>query len=258
MFLSRTGEGVGAVGIALSGGATLPLADDRQLWPALAPRASRSTAVRRLPVSRKAAPALGLRAEARVGTSQVLEETLSAAMTAAQAGDQDAFRSLLRACMPVAAAAARARGVRGEAVDDVVQETLLTIHRVRATYDPERPFLPWLRAIAQRRAVDALRREGRRPREAHDPVAYEAAPDVTPAPGTGIETSERHARLAKAVAALPAGQRQAVEQLSLREHSLAEASELTGRSKVALKVNLHRALKALRASLADARRDGDV
>ncbi|WP_284246670.1 RNA polymerase sigma factor, partial [Methylobacterium haplocladii] len=73
-----------------------------------------------------------------------------------------------------------------------------------------------------------------------------------------VEERERNSRLARAVAALPEGQRQAVEHLSLRERSLTEASALTGRSTGALKVNLHRALKALRSALAQDRRDGDV
>lgn len=189
----------------------------------------------------------------------VLEETLSATMAAAQAGNAEAYRVLLRDCMPVIAAAARSKGVRGEAVEDVVQETLLTIHRARASYDPARPFLPWLRAIAQRRAIDALRRDNRRPREVDDPIAYEAHPDDgLPEAGQGLEARERETRLAQAVAALPQGQRQAVEQLGLREHSLAEASALTGRSTGALKVNLHRALKTLRAALAKDREDGHV
>jgi RNA polymerase sigma-70 factor (ECF subfamily) len=84
----------------------------------------------------------------------------------------------------------------------------------------------------------------------HDPVAYEAEIDDQPPPGQGLEARERAAELARAVAALPAGQRQAVEELALRERSLDEVSAATGRSKVALKVNLHRAIKALRASLA--------
>ncbi|WP_373322367.1 sigma-70 family RNA polymerase sigma factor [Methylobacterium thuringiense] len=200
-----------------------------------------------------------MRMERRATSADRLEDTLSAAMTAAQAGDAEAYRDLLRACMPVIAAAARAKGIRGEAVEDVVQDTLMTVHRARASYDPARPFLPWLRAIAQRRAVDLMRHQGRRPKEAHDPIAYESRADEgLPAAGDGLEARDRDSRLAKAVAALPDGQRQAVEHLSLREHSLAEAAALTGRSTGALKVNLHRALKALRTALAKERRDGDV
>ncbi|ACA19380.1 RNA polymerase, sigma-24 subunit, ECF subfamily [Methylobacterium sp. 4-46] len=187
-----------------------------------------------------------------------LETRLSAAMAAAQGGDAAAYRVLLRDCVPVIAAAARGQGVRGDAVDDVVQDALLTVHRARATYDPARPFLPWLRAIAQRRAIDLVRRTGRRPQEVHDPLAYEAESDGGPLPGEAIERRQREARLARAVAALPEGQRQAVEQLSLRERSLAEAAAATGRSKGALKVNLHRALKSLRAALAPDREDGHV
>ena len=191
-------------------------------------------------------------------SATVLEDTLSGLMSAAQDGDGQALRTLLRACMPVIAGVVRSKGIRGEVVDDVVQETLLTVHRARATYDPARPFLPWLRAIAQRRAIDALRREGRRPQETYDPVRYEAHADDGPAPSHELEARERDARLARAVAALPEGQRQAVEELSLAERSLAEAAARTGRSKVALKVNLHRALKSLRAALGESRRDGDV
>lgn len=191
--------------------------------------------------------------------ANVLEETLSAAMVAAQAGDARAYRALLQGCMPVIAVTARAQGVRGAAVEDAVQETLLTVHRARASYDPARPFLPWLRAIAKRRAIDIVRRESRRPVETHDPLAYERRADAdSPAPGDGLDARERDACLFGAVAALPEGQRQAVEHLALNERSLAETAALTGRSKGALKVNLHRALKALRGALSESRRDGDV
>lgn len=177
------------------------------------------------------------------------EDALAAAMRAAQSGDAQAYRAVLRDCVPVIARVARAQGVRGAAVDDVVQEALLTVHQARATYDPGRPFLPWLRAIARRRAIDALRHGARRPQEVHDPVAYEREADDGVRPERGIEARESAALVSGAVSSLPEGQRQAVEHLALRELSLEEASALTGRSKVALKVNLHRALKALRAKI---------
>ncbi|WP_412759983.1 sigma-70 family RNA polymerase sigma factor [Methylobacterium guangdongense] len=183
------------------------------------------------------------------GARMVLEEELAGLMVSAQCGDAAAYRALLKACLPVVSGIARAQGVRGEAVDDVVQDTLMTVHRARASYDPARPFMPWLRAITQRRAIDRLRRAGRRPREVNDPLAYEAEVDPGPPPGQGLEARDRAVALARAVASLPEGQRQAVEQLGLRELSLDEAAALTGRTKGALKVNLHRALKALRTSL---------
>jgi RNA polymerase sigma factor (sigma-70 family) len=186
------------------------------------------------------------------------EASLSAAMQAAQVGDAAAYRALLRDCVPVISAMARAKGVQGAALDDVVQDTLLTLHQARATYDPARPFLPWLRAITQRRAVDALRRKGRRPKEVHEPLAYEARADAGPMPGDDLERRERAAILAAAVAHLPEGQREAIEHIALCELSLDETSTLTGRTKGALKVNFHRGLKALRVSLSSRKEGTDV
>lgn len=185
------------------------------------------------------------------------EARLAALMRAAQDGDAAAYAMLLRLCLPLVRAEARAQGVPPDHVDDVVQETLLTIHRVRHTYDPTRPFTPWLRAIAARRAVDGLRRRIRhQARELHAPLAYETHPDPAAPAWSGLIHAERAQRLGAEVAALPEGQRQAVEELGMRENTLAEASARTGRTPGALKVNLHRALKALRQRLAGD--DGDV
>jgi RNA polymerase sigma-70 factor (ECF subfamily) len=180
--------------------------------------------------------------------------SLAALMSAAQAGDQRAYQHLLRACLPEAASIARRQGVPPDRVDDVVQDVLLTIHRARATYDPARPFLPWLRAIAQRRAIDALRTHYRgAAREVFDEDAYLAHPATTPGADATIGQSDQARLLAEAIATLPPGQRQAVELLALRERSLEEAAGETGRTKGALKVNLHRAITALRQVMSDRR-----
>lgn len=171
-------------------------------------------------------------------------------MQAAQAGDSRAYATLLHAAVPVIRATVRSRGVPTDQVDDALQDVLLTIHRVRHTYDPSRPFLPWLRAVARARAIDHLRRTGRYgAREAYAPAVYDAHPSDDPAADDMLAEAGRARRLRDAVALLPPGQRQALELLGLEQQSLAEASAQTGRSTVALKVNLHRALKTLRTLL---------
>jgi RNA polymerase sigma-70 factor (ECF subfamily) len=177
-------------------------------------------------------------------------------MRSAQAGDRAAYQAVLRACVPVASATARRTGVAPSAIDDVVQDVLLTVHRALATYDPARPFLPWLRAITVRRAIDALRSHGRRgAREVHDEQAYlnhaEDQPDLFELTGRLGEA----ARLRAAIATLPPRQREAVEIIGLREHSLEQAANATGSTKGALKVNFFRALRSLRDRL---QRDADV
>ena len=174
----------------------------------------------------------------------------SAWMRAAQDGDRQAYAALLRDCVPMIQQVARRRGVAADRIDDVVQDVLLAVHRARHTYDPDRSFTAWLGAIAVRRAIDVLRRHGRHERrEVQGSPAYENHPDPDAGPAQRLEQKHRARLLGAAVAELPVGQREAVEQLALQERSLSEAAAATGRSKGALKVNLHRALKALRARL---------
>jgi RNA polymerase sigma factor (sigma-70 family) len=174
------------------------------------------------------------------------ERRRAAWMAAAQDGDRRAYERVLAESVPLIRAAARRQGVPVDQVDDVVQETLIAVHRVRHTYDPTRSYDAWLSAIASRRAVDALRSQGRRGRhELHDEHALDTHADADDATA-GAEREQEARRLREAIATLPPGQREAIEQLGLKERSLAEASAHTGRQTGALKVNLHRALKALR------------
>jgi RNA polymerase sigma factor (sigma-70 family) len=169
-------------------------------------------------------------------------------MAAAQAGDRVVYEALLRDCVPLIRAIAVRRGVAADYVEDVVQDVLLTIHRARQTYDPRRSFGAWLRTIAERRAIDLLRRVGRQhAREVHAPVEFEAFADERTRPPDAGASTDGHVN--EALASLPERQREAVRVLVLEEQSLSEAALATRRSKGALKVNLHRALKALRGRL---------
>ena len=175
------------------------------------------------------------------------DQRLAALMVAAQAGDAAAYKAVLNACVPIAASIARRIGVRPAAVDDVVQDVLLTIHRALHTYDPSRPFAPWLRAIASRRSIDTMRLQGRQgAREVHDEDAYMHHPGQQDDADLVLGDQDAAQRLRAAITTLPPRQRQAMELLGLQENTLEEASRQTGHSKVALKVNLHRALKSLR------------
>lgn len=174
------------------------------------------------------------------------ERRRAAWMAAGQAGDRRAYERVLADSVALIRAVARRHGVAQDQLDDVVQETLLTVHRVRHTYDPTRSYDAWLAALAGRRAIDGLRRSGRHAhREIGDELAVARHPDAHDASAES-ERAQQADRLHAAIADLPPGQREAVEQLGLKELSLQEAAARTGRSTGALKVNLHRALKALR------------
>lgn len=169
-------------------------------------------------------------------------------MAAAQDGDAAAYVRLLQSVAPVVRALGRRRGLDSGACEDLAQDVLLTVHRIRHTYDPARPFGPWLIAIAQRRLIDRLRRDTRRGRyEAHDPEAVET---FAAAPAKDmLEAEEAAAWLRDAIATLPPRQREALELTKLQEMSVADAAARTGQTPGALKVNVHRALRALQARL---------
>jgi RNA polymerase sigma-70 factor (ECF subfamily) len=168
-------------------------------------------------------------------------------MAAAQTGDRVAYEMLLRDCVPFVKRVARSQGIRSDLIDDVVQETLLTLHRVRQTYDPNRSFTSWLGSIAQRRAIDGLRLTARtRSREIYAPLAYENHSDPSSDPSETIIQIDHVDSLDSAIGKLTARQREAVKHLALQCQSLAQAAKLTGRSTGSIRVDWHRALKTLR------------
>lgn len=175
------------------------------------------------------------------------EQDWSRLMAAAQDGDRAAYDRLLRQVLPFIRAIAAQHHRAPDRIGDVVQDVLLTLHRVRHTYDPSRPFKAWLAAIARRRSIDLLRRQGRIGAvETWDAGAYETFADPAANKETGREAASA---LNRAMRTLPQGQREALELIKLRELPLADASRLSGKSVGALKVNVHRALKALKARL---------
>ena len=168
-------------------------------------------------------------------------------MAAAQAGDARSYDLLLRDCLPLLRAVARRRIADFHEAEDAVQDTLLTMHRMIATYDPARPLRPWIVAIAERRCVDRLRKRGRGAgREA--PIDDHAETLAAPAGETG-EDRVAGRQLRAAVAELPESQRTALRLAKLEDLPLSEAAARSGLSVGALKVATHRALKTLRRKL---------
>jgi RNA polymerase sigma-70 factor (ECF subfamily) len=166
-----------------------------------------------------------------------------ALMASAQSGNGPDYETLLREVTPRIRALCRARIRDAAEVEDAVQDTLLTLHSLRHTYDPTRPFGPWLATIAARRAVDRLRRRGRTAgRESPIDDLPEDAASVAPQAEARLEARN----LRDAVADLPESQRTALRLAKLEDLSLAEASARSGLSVGALKVATHRALHSLR------------
>ncbi len=167
-------------------------------------------------------------------------------MARAQDGDSAAYLRLLQEIAPYLRARASRYHHDPQDIEDTVQDILLTIHSVRQTYDPTRPFGPWFAGIADRRAFDRLRRQGRqRLHEVPMTNEHEAVEGTEP----DLDLVADHRRLRGAIENLPEAQRQAIRLLKLKGMSLREAAATSGQSIGALKVATHRALKTLRDML---------
>ena len=193
--------------------------------------------------------------ELNAGQGEPASRTLdwSIYMARAQGGDREAYRRLLEQIAPyLRALAVRRMQDRGD-IEDTVQEALMSVHAVRHTYDPGRPFGPWLVAIANRRIVDALRRRGR---ASSRETVLDADDETFAAPETNYhETASDGRALREALESLPQGQRDAIRMLKLEEMSLKEAAAASGMSIAALKVATHRGLKSLRNLFGKQRRE---
>jgi RNA polymerase sigma-70 factor (ECF subfamily) len=168
-------------------------------------------------------------------------------MTAAQDGDSAAYEKLLVELLPAVRLLVRRRLFDPNAVEDVVQNVFVSLHRARHTYRPERPFRPWLAAIARNASVDFMRERQRRGRRE---VSLEL--DSVPEPAVSAREPDAEAldpALRDALERIPAAQREAVELIHLAGLTVAEAAARVGVSAGALKVRAHRGYRALRAIL---------
>ncbi|GAA4642886.1 sigma-70 family RNA polymerase sigma factor [Pontixanthobacter gangjinensis] len=166
------------------------------------------------------------------------EQTLARLMVSSQQGDKQAYTVLLtevqlwlerfyrRRCPP-------------HQINDLVQEVLLAVHNKRATFDPQRPFLPWLAAIARYRWVDHLRKVYRNAEDALED--YDAPED------SEEEVVLARLSLERLFVQIPEKQSQVIEMVKIEGLSIREAADRSGQTESAVKVNIHRGLKKLSA-----------
>lgn len=176
---------------------------------------------------------------------------LNALMAKAQQGDSLAYHEVLKVALPLVRKIVSQRWPADASMrEDVVQDVLMHVHRARHTYDPARPFKPWLYAITRYRVIECLRSFGRhqgRETLADDDFFETFSHSHT---NRGSEDPETHLTradaLAKALDQLPKKQRKVIELVKVEGLTMQEAADKTGMSVSAVKVTSHRALKTLR------------
>lgn len=167
-------------------------------------------------------------------------DTLETLMERYQEADQAAVRTLIERLSPVLFRFFRYQGARSDQAEDLVQDTWLRIHRVRHSYRPGEPLLPWVFVIARRARIDHFRRNLRaRLHEVSSsvlPIAVDSAPDPESLSNMSLLTD-----------ALPAAQREVVVMLKTGGMTIEEVARATGSTAGAVKQKAHRAYRKLRA-----------
>lgn len=173
------------------------------------------------------------------------ERRLQDLLVQALGGDAAAYERFLRALASHLRAFLRKRlaGLPDD-VEDLVQETLIAVHNQRHTYDPGQPVTAWLHAIAKYKVVDLLRRRSRH--EAYnDPLDDEH--ELVAASDDRAEEARRD--LKTLLEQLPERQRLPIVYMKLEGLSVVETAQRTGMSESAVKVAVHRGMKALAARM---------
>lgn len=174
-----------------------------------------------------------------------MEPRLRALMIASLDGDSRAYRSLLedlRAHL-VRYYTARLGAALASSCDDLVQDTLMAIHTRRLTYDRTQPLTAWVYAIARYKLIDHFRRHKLR---ATLPLEDDAAIFAR----DEADDAAHRMDVDTVLASIPDRPADLIRQVKLDGASIAEAAARTGMTESAVKVSIHRGLKALTARFA--------
>jgi len=169
---------------------------------------------------------------------ETAESELKALMLLALNGDGVAYHRLLKALTPHLRGYFSRRLNGAAEAEDLVQETLIAIHTKRASFDPALPFTAWLYAIARYKMIDHFRKAGIR-----KTLPLEEAETVVA--DYDSEAAEAARDVGELLQRLPKAKRELLEKVKLEGLSTAEAAAATGLSESAVKVTIHRSLKAL-------------
>jgi RNA polymerase sigma-70 factor (ECF subfamily) len=173
------------------------------------------------------------------------EERLRGLLVRGLDGDADAYREFLKDLSAHLRAFLRRRlSHLPDDVEDLVQESLVAIHTQRHTYDAGQPLTAWVHAIAKYKLVDLMRR-----RASRDLLTEPLDDEHDVFSSADADAAEARRDIGKLLEQLPDRQRLPIVCMKLQGLSVVETARITGMSASAVKVGVHRGLKALAAKI---------
>ena len=173
------------------------------------------------------------------------ERRWSAFMVNAQKGNQSDYQQLLKELAEVIHNFLCRRFGNHHFIEDCVQEALIAVHQARHTYDPRRPFRPWLFAIVRHKAIDTLRQKRVRDKAVD---RYKRDQDVLSQGSTQSEPMNEVSG-GRLLELLPEQHKEVLVLTKIIGFSIAETAEKLGLSESAVKVRVHRAIRKLQQSM---------
>ncbi|MBA1274775.1 sigma-70 family RNA polymerase sigma factor [Stutzerimonas azotifigens] len=169
------------------------------------------------------------------------EQRLRTLLVRGQQGDAAAYQQFLtELSQPLRNYLRRRMPSHRSDIEDLAQEVILAVHNARHTYREDQPLTVWVQAIARYKLTDHLRAYARRGAR-HVPLLDD---DELLADEQGT-AGEAERDLERLLDTLPERQRVPIVQVKLEGRSVQETAQITGQSISAVKVNIHRGLKAL-------------
>jgi RNA polymerase sigma-70 factor (ECF subfamily) len=132
--------------------------------------------------------------------------------------------------------------------EDLVQQTMLQLHRQRGRFIRGCEVRPWVFAIARRYLIDSARAD-KRQKATMEGLAAENPPPALPLDEVVISMQTAR-RVVDQLGRLPNKQRIALELIKEDGLSLCEAAEVLGTTINAIKLRVHRAYAALQRAVA--------
>lgn len=165
----------------------------------------------------------------------------------AAAGDDDAFRELVREVYPTLRRWALARTGNPDDADDVVQRTLIRMHRGLEDFSGEGRLTTWLYRILANAAIDLQRSRdagGARSRDSGD-----GSTSPWPDPVRTVHAGRMAAAVRDFFNALPPRQREVMELVDHEGLRPVDVADMLGIEPVSVRANLFKARRAVRGAM---------
>jgi len=165
----------------------------------------------------------------------------------AQEGNQDSYKKFLLETTNILKSYFYQRVNDHNFIEDLIQETLISIHKALPTYDPTLPVLNWIYTIAYRRYIDFVRKDARiKKNEYSTETFYQYSSNIT---YKSQENYENQNRIKSVLDRMSERERKIITLLKIENYSIKEAAKILNLSESALKVAAHRAYKKIKKLL---------